>query len=180
MHEVLEGHAGHEGHEESPYTMPVTVTLSILAVLLAIATLLGHRAAKEELLLQTQEADQWAFFQAKNSGQHAMQIGADQAEVFVAVDKEKAAALHERYQKEAERYTEEKAEAKKEAEGLKKERLVVGQRGDRYEAGEVVLEIALIICSFTLLTKKKAFWYGGMLLGVLGVAIACSGFMLHG
>jgi len=67
-----------------------------------------------------------------------------------------------------------------EAEGLKKERLVVGQRGDRYEAGEVVLEIALIICSFTLLTKKKAFWYGGMLLGVLGVAIACSGFMLHG
>jgi hypothetical protein len=179
MHDVLEGHGEHGGHGEGPLTMPVTVTLSILAVLLAIATLLGHRAAKEELLLQTQEADQWAFFQAKNSGLHGMQTGADFLGTFAPVDKEQAAALREKYLKEAERYTEEKAEAKKEAEGLKQERLVVGRRGDRYEAGEVVLEIALIISSFTLLTSKKLFWYAGMLLGLLGIGIALSGFLLH-
>lgn len=179
MHEVLEGHGGHEGHEESPYTMPVTVTLSVLAVLLAIATLLGHRSAKEELLLQTQEADQWAFFQAKNSGLHGMQTGADMLATLAPVDKEEAAKLREKYLKEAERYAEEKAEAKKEAENLKQERLLVGRRGDRYEAGEVILEISLIICSFTLLTKKKAFWYGGMVLGALGIGIALSGFLLH-
>jgi hypothetical protein len=179
MHDVLEGHGGHEGHEEGPYTMPVTVTLSILAVLLALVTLLGHRAAKEELLLQTQEADQWAFFQAKNSGLHGMQTGADLLATLTPVDKEQAAKLREKYLEEAKRYGEEKAEAKKEAEGLKQERMLIGQRGDRYEAGEVILEIALIICSFTLLTKKKAFWYGGMLLGVLGIAIASSGFLLH-
>ena len=176
MHDVLEGHGGHEA---SPFTMPVTVTLSILAVLLALVTLLGHRAAKEELLLQTQEADQWAFFQAKNSGLHAMQVGADQLEIFQPVEKEKAASYREKYLKEAERYTEEKSEAKKEAEGLKQERLLVGRRGDRYEAGEVILEIALIICTFTLLTNKKAFWYAGMLLGMLGIGVALSGFLLH-
>lgn len=176
MHDVLEGHGGHEA---SPFTMPVTVTLSILAVLLALVTLLGHRAAKEELLLQTQEADQWAFFQAKNSGLHAMQVGADQLEIFQPVEREKAASYREKYLKEAERYTEEKSEAKKEAEGLKQERLLVGRRGDRYEAGEVILEIALIICTFTLLTNKKAFWYAGMLLGLLGIGVALSGFLLH-
>jgi len=176
MHDVLEGHGGHEA---SPFTMPVTVTLSILAVLLALVTLLGHRAAKEELLLQTQEADQWAFFQAKNSGLHAMQVGADQLEIFQPVEREKAASYREKYLKEAERYTEEKSEAKKEAEGLKQERLLVGRRGDRYEAGEVILEIALIICTFTLLTNKKAFWYAGMLLGMLGIGVALSGFLLH-
>jgi hypothetical protein len=179
MHDVLEGPGEHGGHGEGPLTMPVTVTLSILAVLLAISTLFGHRAAKEELLLQTQEADQWAFFQAKNSGLHGMQTGADMLGVLTTVDKEQAAALREKYLKEAARYAEEKAEAKKEAEALKEERLLVGSRGDRYEAGEVVLEIALIITSFTLLTSKKFFWYSGVLLGLLGVGIALSGFLLH-
>jgi len=36
--------------------MPVAVTLSILAVLVAIATLLGHRASTEELILQSKAA----------------------------------------------------------------------------------------------------------------------------
>jgi len=179
MPEVFEGHADHEGHEASPLALRVTVTLAILAVLLALVTLFAHRAAKEELLLQTQEADQWAFFQAKNSGQHGMQTGADMLATLAPVDKEKAEALREKYLKEAERYGEEKKEAKDSAEELKKERLRVGSRGDRYEAGEVLLEIALIICSFTLLTQKKLFWYSGMLLGLMGMGTAFSGFLLH-
>ena len=179
MHDVLEGHGEHGGHEAGPDTMPVTITLSILAVLMAVVTLMGHRAAKEELLLQTQESDQWAFFQAKNSGLHGMQTGADMLATLAPIDKEEAAKLREKYLKEAERYTEEKAEARKEAEGLKQERQVVSKRGDRYEAGEVILEIALIICSFTLLTKKKAFWFGGITLGVVGIVVAFSAFLLH-
>jgi len=179
MHEVLEGYEGHGGHKESPFTIPLSVTLSILAVLVAIATLLGHRAAKEELLLQAQEADQWAFFQAKNSGLHVMQTGADMLGTFTTVDKEKAEQLREKYLKEAERYTKEKAEAQQTAEELKKERAVIAQRGDRYEFSEVLLEIALILTSFTLITKRRFFWFAGSLLGLVGIAVALSGFLLH-
>jgi HD-GYP domain-containing protein (c-di-GMP phosphodiesterase class II) len=179
MHEVLEGHEGDGGHEEGPFTIPVSVTLSILAVLVAIATLFGHRSAKEELLLQTQEADQWAFFQAKNSGLHGMQTGADMLGTFTTVDKEKAEQLREKYLKEAARYSTEKAEAQEKAEDLQKERAVIVQRGDRYEVSEVLLEIALILTSFTLITKKKFFWFAGSLLGLAGFAVALSGFLLH-
>ena len=179
MHEVLEGHEEHGEHKESPFTIPLSVTLSILAVLVAIATLLGHRAAKEELLLQAQEADQWAFFQAKNSGLHGMQTGADMLGTFTTVDKEKAEQLREKYLKEAERYTKEKAEAKETAEELKKERAVIARRGDRYEFSEVLLEIALILTSFTLITKRRFFWFAGSLLGLVGIAVALSGFLLH-
>ena len=176
MHEVLEGH---EGHVEGPLAMPVTVTLSILAVLLALVTLFVHRAAKEELLLQNQESDQWAFFQAKNSGLHGMQTGADMLTVLAPADKEKAATLREKYLKEADRYNAEKTEAKDKADELKNERLIVERRGDRYEGGEVLLEIALIVCSFTLLTKKKIFWHSGMVVGLLGIGVALSGFLLR-
>lgn len=179
MHEVLEGHEEHGGHEDSPLTIPVSVTLSILAVFVAISTLMGHRSAKEELLLQTQETDQWAFYQAKNSGLHFMQLRLDLLETFPIADKDKAEQKREKALKEAERYTKDKEEAKEKAEDLQKERAVIARKGDRYEGAEVLLEIALILTSFTLITKKKFFWFAGSLLGLAGIAVALSGFLLH-
>jgi hypothetical protein len=58
MHEVMQAHEGPGSHEDSRLTLPVAVTLSILAVLVAIATLLGHRASTEEIILQTKATDQ--------------------------------------------------------------------------------------------------------------------------
>jgi hypothetical protein len=179
MHEVLEGTEGHSGHEENPLTIPVSVTLSILAVLVAISTLMGHRSSKEELLLQTQEADQWAFYQAKNSGLHFMQLRLDLLETFPIADKEKAEQKREKALKEVERYNKDKEDAKEKAEELQKERAVIARRGDRFEGAEVLLEIALILTSFTLLTKKKFFWIAGSLLGLAGIALSLSGFLLH-
>jgi hypothetical protein len=178
MHKVLEGHED-PGHEHSPLTMPVTITLAVLALFVAVATLLGNAASKEELLLQSQEADQWAFFQAKNSGLRSSQSNVDLLAALQPSDKELAATTREKYAKEVERYTHEKAEAQKEAQGLKQERLLTERRGFRYETAEVLLEISMIICTFTLLTSKKIFWHAGMLLAAVGVVIALGGFLLH-
>jgi hypothetical protein len=43
MREVMEAREQAEHHEENPFLLPVAVTLSILAVLVAIATLLERR-----------------------------------------------------------------------------------------------------------------------------------------
>jgi Domain of unknown function (DUF4337) len=182
MHDVLEGleeHGGHGGHGENPLMLPVTVTLSILAVLVAMVTLLGHRAHTEELLLQAKASDQWAYFQAKNIRLRETQSMADVLGALAPADKEKTDALHDKYLKEVERYEKDKDQISDQAKDFEKERDLVQRRADRYDAGEVFLEIALIICSFTLLTKKKGFWFAGMLLGVVGLIIATSGFLLH-
>jgi hypothetical protein len=182
MHEVLEGHGGHGGHGEhgeGPFTLPVTVTLSILAVLVAMVTLLGHRAHTEELLLQAKASDQWAYFQAKNIRLRETQSVADILGALAPADKEKTAALHEKYLTEVERYEKEKEQISEQAKDFEKERDLVQRRADRYDAGEVFLEIALIICSFTLLTKKKDFWFAGIVLGLAGVITAASGILLH-
>ena len=182
MHEVLEGHGGHGGHgehAEGPFTLPVTVTLSILAVLVAMSTLLGHRAHTEELLLQARASDQWAYFQAKNIRLRETQSVADILGALAPADKEKTAALHEKYLTEVERYEKEKDQISEQAKEFEKERDLVQRRADRYDAGEVFLEIGLIICSFTLLTKKKGFWFAGIVLGLVGVITAASGILLH-
>lgn len=64
----------------------IGLTTAVTAVLLAIATLLGHRAHTEEIKLQTQVNDQWSFYQAKH--QRAHDYGKD-------AEKEMAANHHE-------------------------------------------------------------------------------------
>ena len=91
-------------------------------MLVAAVTLLGHRAHTEELLLQSQATDQWAYYQAKNIRLHEVQIGADIFGALAAQDKEKAEALHEKYKKEVERYEGEKDDISEKAKELEKER----------------------------------------------------------
>jgi len=177
MHEIMEAHEA-RSLEDSRLTLPVAVTLSILAVLVAIATLLGHRASTEEIILQTKATDQWALFQAKNIRLHEMQGFADLLSTL-SPDKEKTEALREKYLKEIDRYEQEKDEVSEQAKELEKERESSSRRADRYEAGEVILEIALIICSLTLLTKKRIFWLSGIALGLIGLGTTLSGFLIH-
>jgi hypothetical protein len=179
MHESVELPETDHQHGDNPFVVPVSVTISILAVLIAAVTLLGHRAHTEELLLQTQATDQWAYYQAKNIRFHEMQSIADLLGALAPQDKEKAEALREKYVKEVERYEGDKEDISEKAKELEKERDLVGRRADRFDGGEGLLEIGLVICSITLLTRRRAFWFGGMLIGLAGVALAITGFLLH-
>ena len=179
MHKGVELHEGHGEHGSDPLTLRVSVTIAILAVLVAAITLLGHRTTTEELLLQAQATDQWAYYQAKNIRAHEMQGYADLLAVLAPQDKEKAAEAREKYLKEVERYGNDKDEIGDKARELEKERDVMSRRGDRFDGGEVLLEIALVVCSITLLTKRTVFWYSGIFLGLLGVIVALTGFAVH-
>ncbi len=43
----------------------VSLAISVLAVLVAMVTVLGHRTHTEAVLMQTRAADQWNLYQAK-------------------------------------------------------------------------------------------------------------------
>jgi len=178
MHEI-EGHGGHADHGNNPLVIPVSITISILAVLVAAVTLLGHRAHTEELLLQAKASDQWAYYQAKNIRLRELQSFADLLGVVATQDKDKAAEIRETYAKEIERYGGDKEDISKEAKELEKERNLYQKRADHFDAGEGILEFALIICSLTLLTNKKLFWFSGIIIGAAGVIVALTGFLVH-
>ena len=178
MHEI-EGHGGRADHGNSPLVIPVSITISILAVLVAAVTLLGHRAHTEELLLQAKASDQWAYYQAKNIRLRELQSFADLLGVVATQDKDKAAEIREKYAKEVERYGGDKEDISKEAKDLEKERDLYQKRANHFDAGEGILEFALIICSLTLLTNKKLFWFSGIIIGAAGVIVALTGFLVH-
>lgn len=179
MSEGIELPERHHGGEDDPLVLPVSITISIMAILVAAATLMGHRAHTEELLHQSQAADRWAQYQAKSVRLHETQGFSDVVNIVASFDKEKGAVLREKYQKEVEHYKSDKEDISEEAKMLEKERDLAGRKADRFDGGEAFLEIGLVICSITMLTKRKLFWLGGMLIGALGVGLALTGFFLQ-
>jgi hypothetical protein len=179
MPEGIELPEAHHGHDEDPLVLPVSITISIMAVLVAGVTLLGHRAHTEELLRQSQAADKWAQYQAKSVRLHETQGFSDIVSLIATMDKGKGDALAEKYSKEVEHYQGDKEDISKEARDLEAERDLAARKADRFDGGEAILEIGLVICSITLLTRRKVFWIAGMLLGAAGIVLAATGFLLQ-
>jgi len=173
----LQENAEHGAHE--PSLAPVTLTMAVLAVLVAATGLMGHRAHTEELLHQTKATDQWAYYQAKDIRRRNYELFIDELSVFTLQNSEATQKVKEKYAKEIERYRGEEKEIQAEARSAENEVLVEQRRANRFDLGEVLLEAALVICSITLLTRKKAFWYFGLLLGTTGVVIAATGLLVH-
>ena len=173
MHE----HAEHA--REHPDLAPITITMAVLAVLVATVSLLGHRTHTEEIILQNKVTDQWAYYQAKNIRRHNDELFADLTSVVSAKDSEAAAKLQEKYRAEADRYKDEQNEIDKEARATENETEHTRRKADRFDLGEVFLEIALVITSITLLSGRRIFWHLGLLLAAAGVVLAASAWMVR-
>jgi Domain of unknown function (DUF4337) len=173
----LHEHAEHAAH--NPSMAPVSLTMAILAVLVTVVSLLGHRMHTEEVILQNKVSDQWAYYQAKNIRRHTDEVFADMASVMAASSAEKAEQLREKYQKEADRYRDEQKEIDAEAKKLEAETTIARRRADRFDLGEVFLEIALVVTSIALLSGRKIFWRTGIVLGAVGLMVAASHMLIQ-
>jgi len=176
LHELQE-HAEHAKHD--PTLAPVSLTMAILAVLVAIVSLLGHRAATEAVLNQAKASDQWAYYQAKNIRGNEDKLFANLTAITPASNSEALAKIREDYLQEADRYKDQEKEIEAEARKLEQEVALEQKRADRFDLGEVFLEIALVITSITLLSGRRMFWQLGLGMGAIGIVLAVTGFLVR-
>jgi hypothetical protein len=177
--ELQELHENAEHAEHHPDMAPVSLTMAILAVLVAMATLLGHRAHTEEVVLQAKASDQWAYYQAKNIRQRQDELF---SEFSAAVPSKDAAAMdkfHANAAQEADRYKHEKSEIQDEARKIEGEVALERNRADRYDLAELFLEIGLVITSITLLSHRRIFWHVGLLFSVVGIVLSVTAALIH-
>ena len=176
----LQEHAEHAKHD--PSLAPVSLTMAVLAVLVAVVSLLGHRAHTEEVVLQAKSSDQWAYYQAKNIRQHEDALFTDFAGLASATapaDVTLLSKFRDKYSQEAARYKDEQKEIEDKARELEAEVATERNRADRFDLAEVFLEIGLVITSITLLSGRRSFWILGLVLGVVGLIVAVTGFTVH-
>ena len=173
----LQEHAEHA--KENPKLAPVSVTMAILAVLVAAVSLLGHRSHTEEVVLQAKSSDQWAYYQAKNIRRHTDELFTDLTSVQATTDAAALAKLRDKYSSEAARYKDEQKEIEDKAHEMEVEVSTERKRADRFDLAEVFLEIGLVITSITLLSGRRIFWVVGVCMGMVGTVIAATGFLIH-
>ena len=153
--------------------------MAILAVMVATVTLLGHRAHTEEILLQTQGYRPVGLLPGE---EHAPQQSRGAGEVLTALENtnpQRAEEVRKHFHEEIDKYRDQQKDIQTEAKGLEAEVQNASRRADRFDLGEVFLEIALVVTSITLLTDRRAYWYFGMLLALAGVVCAASAALVH-
>jgi hypothetical protein len=170
--------AAEDGREHSNLA-PVSFTMAILAVLVAIATLLSHRAHTEEVLLQNKATDQWGYYQAKNIRRHTMEQLDELLKVVPLKDSAAAEAFVKKNEAAIDKSKGDQDKIQEEAKGLEEQVDLYEHRANRYDLGETLLEVGLVICSITLLTKRRHYWILGIVFGIAGVVFTTTGALLH-
>jgi len=174
-HELQE-HAEHGAHEAS--MRPVAFTMAVLAVLVAITTVLGHRTHTEAVLDQNRATDQWNEYQAKKIRSYNTSLSSDLLGVLAVADKDKAAKIAKAYADHQAKWNDDLKEGQDKAEALEKKVEEAEARANRFDLAEALLEIGLVITSVTLLTRSRVYWFLGLIFAAGGVLSALSVLLL--
>jgi hypothetical protein len=172
----LQEQAEHIEHERS--LRPVAFTMSVVAVLVAVTTVLGHRTHTEAVLDQNKATDQWNEYQAHKIRSNDTALASDLLSVVTIANKDAATKIAKSYADHQAKWTDELKEDKEKAQALETKVEQAEARANRFDLGEALLEIGLVITSVTLLTRRRAYWYLGIVFSIAGIVSAASVLLL--
>jgi hypothetical protein len=166
-------------HAHEANLKPVGFTMSVLAVLVAVVTVLGHRTHTEAVLNQAKASDTWNLYQAKKIRQNDTLLASDLLSALALRDPATAKKISDGYNSHQEKWTEDLKEEQAEAEKLQDEVALNERRANRFDLGEALLEIGLVVTSITLLTRKRGYWAFGGVFGIAGLVVATMAFLVR-
>ena len=165
LHEQIHHHAEHGG---APWISWVALSTAILAVLAAITGLLSGKHANEAMMSQIQASDQWSYFQAKSIKASVLDAKMTLTDSATEKDKEKA-----------EKYQEEQADIKQEAEQRETEAKTNFHKHEVFARGVTMFQIAIAIAAVSALTRKRRFWFVSLVFGLAGLVFLMLGLVAH-
>ncbi len=157
----------------------VSLAISILAVFIAMVTVIGHRTHTEAILMQTRAADQWNLYQAKKIRQEQVSTTSDLLSLQPSSNDAAVQKKLADYRSHLEKWNGEIAEEQEKALDLEHEVDRAEQRAARYDLGEALLEIAVVLSSITLLTHQRRYFIVGLLFGLGGLIAAATALLVH-
>lgn len=171
----LEIHTEHESPD--PFGKKIGILASVIAVLLAVVTIVSHRAHTDAVLMKADANDKWSYYQSKRIKFHNIELGEDLFSVLGGKSAD-AQKMLDKYASDKKKYVREYQLAQKDAEDKEKEVTLVEARALRYDFGEGLLEIGLVLTSLYFISRSKLFPVMGGIGAVAGVGIALAGWLL--
>jgi len=174
-------HAAQQAKEKrEQWTKYVSLTMVVIAVLAAIATLKGGafstrtlKEMNEATFNQAKASDQWAFYQAKSIKQNLYQIELDRLAAAPAPD---AAALT-KMQAKIDKYDKDKADItidtkkfEKARDEARKKATSEAEHSREMGLSITLFQVAIALGATALIVKKKPLWVVSTIFGILAVA----------
>jgi hypothetical protein len=190
--------AAEEREKEDRQRNTAAILIAVLAAVLAIRGLGGGNATDDMVANNIDRSDAWNFYQAKNLRQTAYEIAADELEMrladpgFPTAQRAAAETRLTKYEANIRRYESEpdpaapndptKGEGKKQlkarAQGFSDAYDRASDRDSNFDDAEVLLQLALVLGSVSILAKSRLMLIASSILGALGALLTANGFLL--
>jgi hypothetical protein len=143
----------------------IGLTTAVVAVLLAIATMLANNANTKKIVIETKTADWWAYSHSNDTNSRIYMANERLAQ---AQGQDRAAQefhkLYEEQKKDSE-------DAKVTAQSLERDSAVQSRKALYGEIAELFLQISIVLCSVALLTDLMLFWRLSFISTLTGIAL---------
>ncbi len=173
--------AEHAHHAQDPFITRVSITIALLAVAAAIVGSLetvqsatAINATSRAVLAQDKATDVWNEYQADSLKKHIYGIAAD-APGPDAARYRKTSADQVAAQK---TLRDEATAGEQERDQLVKTAETAERRHHWLTAAAALLEIGIGISSVSIITKNRLFWFGALALGLGGVGLFVTGWLV--
>lgn len=164
-------------HAIDPIGQKVGVLAAVLAVVLAIVSIASHRTHTDAIMKKSAANDAWAHYQSTRVKYHNLELGENLLTVLGAKG-ESADRAMAAYAAEKKDYDARGKAIQAEAEASDRAADADERRGLRYDIGEGLLEIGLVLSSLYFISRKGMFPVIGILAGVAGAGIAITGLLM--
>jgi hypothetical protein len=162
------------GHAIDPVGQKVGVLAALLAVLLAVVTIASHRTHTAAIIHKSDANDEWAHYQAIRVKYHNIELGENLIAILDAKS-DAAQKLKADYGTQKTKYDQQGKESQEKAQTAEEATEADERRALRYDVGEGLLEIGLVLTSLYFISKKLMFPVMGVIGGLAGAAIAITG-----
>jgi len=158
--------------------MRVSLIISVLAAMVATVTVLGHREHTEAVLVQSRAGDMWQQYQSRKVRQQELIDSSDLMSVQPYADTAPVQAKLTQYKGQIDKLQSQMDEEGKTARELQGEVNKAESMAGRFDLGEALSQIAVVLASITLLTRHRRYVVVGCILGVASAIVTASAYML--
>lgn len=170
-----------EIHHETEHAIDGTgqsvgVLAAILAVLLAMVTIASHRTHTAAIIHKASANDAWQHYQSTRVKYHNLELGENLLAVIGAQNSAAEKMLAD-YRVQKKKYEKQQVEISEEARTAQEESERDEHRALRYDLGEGLLEIALVLSSLFFISRKTMFPVLGVIAALTGTVFAAAGLL---
>jgi hypothetical protein len=164
-------------HAADPNTRRVGILVGVVGILLSVVTIASHRAHTQAVIHRTESNDQWTYYQAKKIRENTDEVVLALMQALGS-DSSKTEALSHKLEAARAKYAADAERIQADARAKDEETKLEERRALRFDIGEGLLELGLVLCSLYFLARKAFFPLFGVLSSIAGTAMGATGFLL--